>query len=56
MLQALWLSQAYRLEMLGQAVYFTLWTTSVVFLLSNCWVLSKVILAYRPAKRRTKLQ
>jgi phosphatidylinositol glycan class M len=29
--QALWLSQAYRLEFLGEHVFFNLWVASIVF-------------------------
>jgi len=44
--QALWLSIAYRLELLGQNVFFSLWLASAAFLLTNNYVLVKVIQAY----------
>jgi phosphatidylinositol glycan class M len=44
----LWLSQAYRLEMLGEPTYLLVWAAGVVFFLSNCWILGEVMRAYRP--------
>jgi hypothetical protein len=44
--QALWLSQAYRLEMLGQASYLPVWIVGMGFLAANSWVLCQVIGAY----------
>ncbi|KAL8290648.1 hypothetical protein RQP46_002906 [Phenoliferia psychrophenolica] len=39
--QALWLSQAYRLEMLGEPTYRNVWAAGVVFLVANCWILGE---------------
>lgn len=46
--QALWLSQAYQLEMLGLSVYERVWAAGVVFFLANCWVIVELIKGWRP--------
>lgn len=45
--QALWLSQAYRLEMLGEATYLNVWAAGIIFFGVNCWVLGEVIRSHR---------
>ncbi|KDQ17920.1 glycosyltransferase family 50 protein [Botryobasidium botryosum FD-172 SS1] len=45
--QAFWLSLAYRLEFLGENVFFPLWCASVVFITLNSHVLVGIIKAYR---------
>ncbi|KAM0751303.1 family 50 glycosyltransferase [Meredithblackwellia eburnea MCA 4105] len=50
--QALWLSQAYRLEMLGEPTYFNVWAAGVCFLVINCWVLGEVIGNFEPSSSR----
>ncbi len=45
--QALWLAIAYRLELLGEDVFFPLWVSSVVFLGTNSFVLVELVKAYR---------
>lgn len=45
--QALWLSQAARLELAGQAVYVEVWAAGIVFFGANCWVLGQVLGAWR---------
>ena len=45
--QALWLSEAYKLEFLGQNVFFGLWLRSLIYVIGNCWVLVKIMGAYR---------
>ena len=45
--QALWLSEAYKLEFLGQNVFFGLWMRSLVYVIGNCWVLVEIMDAYR---------
>ena len=46
--QALWLSEAYNLEFLGENVFFGLWARSVVYLLGHAWVLAGIMDAYEP--------
>lgn len=46
--QALWLSQAFRLEIRGDPVYVEVWLASVAFLLANAWVLGCLVDAYDP--------
>ncbi|KAG8738729.1 GPI mannosyltransferase 1 [Ceratobasidium sp. 414] len=41
--QALWLSAAFRLELLGESVYLWVWAASAVFLLSNGFVLGEIL-------------
>lgn len=47
MAQAIWLSQAYRLEMLGESVYLRVWAASILFLFIQTFVLAQLLLAYR---------
>ncbi|KAH9857148.1 glycosyltransferase family 50 protein [Lenzites betulinus] len=44
--QALWLSEAYKLEFLGQNVFFGLWVRGLVYVVGNCWVLAGIMHAY----------
>lgn len=44
--QALWLSEAYRLEFLGDDVYYGVWARGLVYVASNVWVLVQVIEGY----------
>ncbi|KAJ1310458.1 hypothetical protein OPQ81_007191 [Rhizoctonia solani] len=46
--QAIWLGAAYRLELLGHNVYIWVWAASVVFLMSNAFVLGELIVAHNP--------
>ncbi|TFK72211.1 GPI mannosyltransferase 1 [Pluteus cervinus] len=48
--QALWLSEAYRLEFLGQNVFFGLWARGLIYVVGNCWVLAGVMKSYAPSK------
>lgn len=41
--QALWLSQAYRLEMLGQNTYYEIWISSILFFIANCWIIVQFV-------------
>lgn len=41
--QALWLSEAYKLEFLGRNVFFGLWVRGCVYLLGNAWVLAGIM-------------
>lgn len=53
--QALWLSQAYGLEMLAQPTYLQTWAAGVAFFITNCWVLGEVIRGYRaPSQLKQK--
>ncbi|KAJ7510049.1 glycosyltransferase family 50 protein [Mycena galericulata] len=49
--QALWLYEAYKLEFLGQNVFFALWVRGLVYVVGNCWVLGGVIEAYDVPKK-----
>ncbi|KAJ8699966.1 GPI mannosyltransferase 1 [Pleurotus ostreatus] len=53
--QALWLSEAYKLEFLGGNVFLGLWVRSLVYVLGNGWVLAGLMRAYvrRPLKSNT---
>ncbi|EJF66079.1 glycosyltransferase family 50 protein [Dichomitus squalens LYAD-421 SS1] len=44
--QALWLSEAYKLEFLGQNVFFGLWARGLVYVVGNCWVLAGIMDSY----------
>ena len=44
--QALWLSEAYKLEFLGQNVFFGLWVRGLLYVAGNCWVLAGIMEAY----------
>lgn len=44
--QALWLSEAYKLEFLGEPVFFALWLRGLVYVAGNCWVLVQLMAAY----------
>ncbi|KAI0699690.1 glycosyltransferase family 50 protein [Cytidiella melzeri] len=45
--QALWLSEAYKLEFLGQNVFFSLWVRSLVYVVGHGWVLARIMEKYR---------
>jgi phosphatidylinositol glycan class M len=44
--QALWLVEAYKLEFLGENVFFTLWTRGLVYLVLNAVTLGEIVKAY----------
>ncbi|KAF5389791.1 hypothetical protein D9757_003662 [Collybiopsis confluens] len=44
--QALWLSEAYRLEFLGVNVFYRLWIRGLVYVVGNCWVLVQLMQGY----------
>ncbi|KAI0093918.1 glycosyltransferase family 50 protein [Irpex rosettiformis] len=44
--QALWLSEAYKLEFLGQNVFFSLWVRSLVYVMGHAWVLAGIMESY----------
>ncbi|KAJ7709757.1 GPI mannosyltransferase 1 [Mycena rosella] len=47
--QALWLSEAYKLEFLGQDVFFGLWVRGLIYVVGNCWVLAGIMDGYMPS-------
>ncbi|KAK0483711.1 glycosyltransferase family 50 protein [Armillaria novae-zelandiae] len=50
--QALWLSEAYKLEFLGQNVFLGLWLRGLVYIVGNCWVLAEIMNGYKsPTKK-----
>ncbi|KAF6763833.1 GPI mannosyltransferase 1 [Ephemerocybe angulata] len=48
--QGLWLSEAYKLEFLGENVYFSLWVRGLIYVMGNCWVLVQIMKAYRATR------
>jgi phosphatidylinositol glycan class M len=45
--QALWLSEAYKLEFLGGDVFFGLWVRSLIYVCGGAWVLGGIMHSYR---------
>jgi len=45
--QALWLSEAYKLEFLGQNVFFSLWVRGLVYVIGHAWVLAGLMDSYQ---------
>ncbi|KAG1868587.1 PIG-M-domain-containing protein [Suillus subluteus] len=46
--QALWLAEAYKLEFLGDDVFFGLWVRSLVYVTGHAWVLGVIMSGYTP--------
>jgi len=46
--QALWLSEAYKLEFLGQDVFYSLWMRALVYVVGNAYALGGVMRSYKP--------
>jgi phosphatidylinositol glycan class M len=44
--QALWLYEAYKLEFLGEDVFFGLWIRSLVYVAGGAWVLGGIMDGY----------
>ncbi|EIN07237.1 GPI mannosyltransferase 1 [Punctularia strigosozonata HHB-11173 SS5] len=44
--QALWLAEAYKLEFLGENVFLGLWVRGLIYVIGNCWVLTRLMAAY----------
>ncbi|KAH7929732.1 glycosyltransferase family 50 protein [Leucogyrophana mollusca] len=44
--QALWLAEAYKLEFLGENVFFSLWVRSLIYVAGHAWVLGKIMDGY----------
>ncbi|KAJ7219442.1 glycosyltransferase family 50 protein [Mycena pura] len=53
--QALWLYEAYKLEFLGQNVFFALWVRGLIYIVGNCWVLGGIIDGYTATSKTVKL-
>lgn len=53
--QALWLSEAYKLEFLGEDVFFGLWVRSIIYLIGGAWVLGGIMSAYAHVDGSKKL-
>ena len=49
--QALWLAEAYKLEFLGDDVFFGLWVRSLVYVAGHAWVLAAIMSGYTPSLR-----
>ncbi|KAJ7741599.1 glycosyltransferase family 50 protein [Mycena maculata] len=49
--QALWLSEAYKLEFLGDNVFFGLWVRGLVYVVGNCWVLAGIMDGYNVSQK-----
>lgn len=47
--QALWLSEAYKLEFLGADVFLGLWVRSLIYFIGGTWVLGGIMNAYARA-------
>ncbi|KAA1138067.1 GPI mannosyltransferase 1 [Puccinia graminis f. sp. tritici] len=47
--QVLWLSQAYRLEFLGEPQFRAVWLSSIGFLIGHSWIIGILILGFSPA-------
>ncbi|KAI0273595.1 glycosyltransferase family 50 protein [Gloeopeniophorella convolvens] len=45
--QALWLSQAYRVEFLGEPIFHRLWICSIIYVAGHSWVLAGILNSYR---------
>ncbi|KAF9061918.1 glycosyltransferase family 50 protein [Rhodocollybia butyracea] len=48
--QALWLSEAYRLEFLGSNTFYGLWVRGLIYVVGNCWVVAQLMQGYSVAK------
>jgi len=44
--QALWLAEAFKLEFLGQNVFYGLWVRSLIYVVGNAWVLGQLMDSY----------
>ncbi|KAH8106789.1 glycosyltransferase family 50 protein [Cristinia sonorae] len=45
--QALWLAEAYKLEFLGENVFYGLWVRGLIYVVGHSWVLAGLMQAYR---------
>lgn len=44
--QALWLAEAYKLEFVGEDVFYGLWVRGLIYVVGNCWVLGGIMDGY----------
>lgn len=44
--QVLWLGEAYKLEFLGENVFYELWVRGLVYLVGHAWVLAGIMECY----------
>ncbi len=44
--QALWLSEAYKLEFLGENVFYALWIRGLIYVIGHSWVLAEIMDSY----------
>lgn len=44
--QAVWLAEAYKLEFLGEDVFFNLWLRSLLYVGGHAWVLGNIMEGY----------
>ncbi|KAI9466177.1 glycosyltransferase family 50 protein [Lactarius psammicola] len=51
--QALWLSQAYKVEFLGEPIFRRLWLCSLIYVIGHSWVLVGITNSYRIGVLRT---
>jgi len=54
--QALWLSEAYKLEFLGQNVFVALWIRGLIYVIGNCWIVTKIMDSYQVDGRRVSVR
>jgi phosphatidylinositol glycan class M len=45
--QALLLSQAYRVEFLGEPIFFRLWICCIIYVVGHSWVLERIVNSYQ---------
>lgn len=45
-LQAIWLSQAFKLEIAGTGGYLPVWTAGLVFFVAQVWVLRELLFGF----------
>lgn len=51
--QALWLSQAYKVEFLGEPIFRRLWLCGLIYVIGHSWVLAGITDSYRVGVQRT---
>ncbi|KAJ3895731.1 GPI mannosyltransferase 1 [Lentinula edodes] len=51
--QALWLSEAYKLEFLGSNVFHGLWVRGLLYVVGNCWVVVQLMESYDLEMQKT---